>query len=269
MHIVSSVPMNDLLFQVVIPFVLSAAIVIIIMFIAERYGTKTGGILGTLPSTIVIAFIFIAINKDVDFASRSAAVVPAELGINIIFLFLFALLVHRSTAIAFTISLTMWALLSSLLFVFHMENIFVSLAIYVVSLIFTFILLERVKKIPSASNAKVHYTPTKIAIRGLLAGAIIAIAVSLSNISEILSGIFSVFPAILSSTMLISVREHGPDFAAGLAKSMILGISSVLVYATAIHFLYPVYDILLGTISAYAIAFVLTITIFKLRGKIR
>jgi len=82
------------------------------MFIAERYGTKTGGIFGTLPSTIVIAFIFIAINQNVDFAAQSAAVVPAELGINVVFLLLFALLVHRSTYIAFAVSLTVWAILS-------------------------------------------------------------------------------------------------------------------------------------------------------------
>ena len=67
----------------------------------------------------------------------------------------------------------------------------------------------------------------------------IAIAVYLSNINSVLSGIFSVFPAILSSTMLISVKEHGPNFTSGLAKSMIIGISSVLTYATMIHFLYP------------------------------
>ena len=48
--------MSFLLFQIILPFILSAMIVIIIMFIAERYGTKIGGILGTLPSTIVIAF---------------------------------------------------------------------------------------------------------------------------------------------------------------------------------------------------------------------
>lgn len=261
--------MHPFLFQAVIPFFLSALIVIIIMFIAERYGTKTGGILGTLPSTIVIAFVFIALNKDVNFASQSAAVVPAELGINIVFLFLFAILAHRSTYIAYAISITVWTLLSALLFIFNMDNIFVSLAIYAVPLVFTFIVLERVKKILSTGSVSIHYTPTKIALRGILAGIVIAIAVLLSNIHPVLSGIFSVFPAILSSTMIISVREHGPDFAAGMAKSMIIGITSVMTYATAIHFLYPTVDIVYGSILAYAISIIVTLIIFKLRSKIR
>jgi hypothetical protein len=140
--------------------------------------------------------------------------------------------------------------------------------LFFIALIFTFFILEKVKKIPSTGNVVFHYTPLKIALRGILAGSIIAIAVFLSNIGSVISGIFSVFPAILSSTMLISVKEHGPDFASGLAKSMIVGISSVLTYATMIHFLYPKYGIIYGSIVAYVIAVILTITIFKLRNKI-
>ena len=261
--------MYSILFQSVIPFVLSALIVIIITIIAEKYGTKVGGILGTLPSTIIIAFVFISINKGVDFASQSVAVVPAELGINLIFLFLFAILASRSTTLAFVVSLATWTLLSSLLFIFDVTNIFFSLVIYAISLCFTFTVLECYKKIPSTGKVIVHYTPMKIITRGVLAGMVIAISVLLSNLGAVLSGIFSVFPAIISSTMLISVRKHGPDFAAGMAKSMIFGISSVCTYATVIHFLYPIYGVFIGSVVAFGISFILTMILFNLRSKIR
>jgi len=260
--------MYNLLTNAVIPFALSALIVIIIMFIAERYGTKTGGIFGTLPSTIVVAFIFITISQGVNFASQSAAVVPAELGINIIFLFVFSMLARRSLFISISASLLIWAMLSSLIYIFDIKNIYISLVIYLTVLFFTFVILERVKKIPSVGSVKIHYTAKKIILRGLLAGVFIAIAVSLSNIDLVLSGIFSVFPAIITSTMLISVKEHGPDFAAGMAKSMILGISSVMTYATLIHFLYPSYGVIIGSIIAYAASIIVTLFIFKLRKKI-
>jgi len=261
--------MNLLLFQVIIPFLLSALVVILIMFIAERYGTKTGGIIGTLPSTIVVAFLFIAFNQGATFASQSAAVVPAELGINLIFLFLFALLVHRSVLGAFLTSFLVWILLSSLLFLFQIDNILISLGIFALSLLFTFPILERVKQIPSAQQVAVHYTLRKIALRGILAGIVIAVAVLLSNLGAILSGIFSVFPAIFSSTMLISVKEHGTDFAAGIAKSMAIGLSSVLIYATVIHFLYPLSGLLIGTIVAYAFSLCFTLLLFSFRGKLK
>ncbi len=260
--------MADLLFQAFIPFILSAFIVILIMFIAERYGTKIGGIFGTLPSTIVIAFIFISLNKGVDFASQSVAVVPAELGVNLIFLFIFSLFAHRSILEAFVLSFTIWIIFSSMLFIFNITNIITSLTIFFISIFITFIFLEHFKKIPSIGNVRVHYTPKKIAFRGILAGLIIAMSVMLSNIGEVISGIFSVFPAILSSTMLIATREHGPEFAAGMAKSMILGISSVMCYATTIHFLYPLYGILWGSVYAYGLSLIVTLVLFKLRSKI-
>jgi hypothetical protein len=261
--------MESLLLQSVIPFLLSALIVIIITVIAEKYGTKVGGILGTLPSTLVVAFIFIALNKGVDFASQSVAVVPAELGVNIIFLLFFILLVHRSTLLAFIVSLSIWAFLSSLLYIFEIANILISITIFTISLVFTFTFLEYIKKIPSIGSVNVHYTPMKIVFRGVLAGIVIAISVLLSNLGAIISGIFSVFPAIISSTMLITIREHGPDFAAGIAKSMIFGVSSVLSYATAIHFFYPLYGIVWGSFYAYGISIVVTLILYNLRGKIR
>ena len=242
--------------------------IILITIFAERYGTKTGCILWTLPSTIIVAFIFISLNKGVYFASHSAVVVPAEMGVNLVFLFVFALLSYRSIYVAITASLTVWVLLTSLLFVLNLENIFVSIAIYAATLIFTFMVLERVKKTPSIGSVAVHYTPMKIIFRCLLAGTVISIAVFLSNIGAVLSGIFSVFPAIFLSTMLISLREHGPDFAGGIAKSMIFGSQSVMIYAVAIYFFYPLCGVVLGSIFAFGISVIVMMILLGLRNKI-
>jgi hypothetical protein len=260
--------MFSILIQTVFPFIFSALIVIIITVIAEKYGTKVGGILGTMPSTIIIAFIFIALNKGLIFASESVAVVPAELAINLIFLFVFALFVHRSTIVAMSLAFLIWTILSLIIYFLDLKNIYFSVLIYIIALFFTFILLEFYKKIPSVGKVHIHYTYKKIFFRGVLAGIIITISVLLSNFGAVISGIFSVFPAILSSTMLISVREHGAKFAAGMAKSMIFGISSVCIYAIIIHFLYPLYGIIFGTVVAFVISFFVTLILYSFRNKI-
>ena len=135
----------------------------------------------------------------------------------------FVILAYRSLIIALTGSFTLWIILSSILYLADMSNIYISLVVYTVSMVSTFLILEKIIKIKSVGKKKVHYTPFKIALRGIVTGIIITISVLLSNVGEVLSGIFSVFPAILSSTMIITIREHGPDFSAGIAKSMILG----------------------------------------------
>jgi uncharacterized membrane protein (GlpM family) len=260
--------MLSIYFEFLIPFLLASLVVIVISIIAERYGTKTGGILGTLPSTVVIAFLFIAFNKGVVMASESVAVVPAEMGVNVIFLLLFTLYASRSTATALFISLTVWALLSLSLFLTNMNNIFVSLILFIIAFFIALFILERVRKTPSMGSVYVQYTPVKIFLRGFFAGIVIAIAVLLSNMGAVLSGIFSTFPVIFLSTMIIAVKEQGSKFAGGIAKSMIFGSPSVVSYAIVIYFLYPLYGIITGTIVAFILSFFMTILLCKISGKI-
>lgn len=259
----------SLLYHTIIPFALSALVVILVTIIAEKYGTKTGGIIGTLPSTIIIAFLFIALDKGIMFAADSVAVVPAEMGINLIFLLLFAVLSPRKLTIAVTGSLLGWTVLTAVIFYSNLTSIALSLGLYLVFFLLSFLILDKKKKITSHDTIKVHYTPLKLLGRSLIAGTVIAIAVSFSNLGTTLSGIFSVFPAIFLSTMLISHREHGPQFTGAMAKGMIYGSPSVVSYAVGIHFFYPALGILAGTLSAFLIAFVVTLILFILRTKIR
>ena len=261
--------MNFIFYQIFFPFILSAIIVILIMYIAEKYGTKIGGILGTLPSTIVIALAFLALNHNLKFASESAAVIPAELGINILFLVIFAILIRKSFLIAFFYSMLVWIILTYLIILINLNNIFYSIIIYIISLIFALIIIEKIKKIKSIKNEDFHYDKKKIVFRGIIAGIVISIAILLSNIGAIISGIFSVFPAIIISTMFISYREYGPNFTAGIAKSMIIGISSVSVYAIFVHFFYPIYNILLGSIISYSASICVTLFLLIIKEKIK
>ena len=259
----------SLIYHAIIPFGLSALVVILVTVIAEKYGTKTGGVIGTLPSTIIIAFLFIALDKGVAFASQSVVIVPAEMGINLVFLLLFALLSNRKLLVAFAGSLLGWTALTLVVYYSNLTSIILSLAAFFLCFLVTFLLLDKKKKIISQDTIKVHYTPLKLIGRSLIAGIVIAIAVTFSNVGTLLSGIFSVFPAIFLSTMLISLREHGPQFTGAMAKGMIYGSPSVVSYAVGIYFLYPLAGILTGTIGAFLISLMVTLSLFFLRKNIR
>ncbi len=253
----------DWLTQVVIPFSLSAAVVIVITLVAERYGTKIGGIIGTLPTNLAVALVFIGVNRGAMFAADAALVVPAEMGINILFLAVFSVAAYRSLSFALTVSLGMWALLSAGLYLLSPGHVWLSLAIYLALMLPSFLFLELWKKVPSRSPVSVHYTGRKILFRGLLAGTVIAIAVLLSNVGAAISGIFSVFPAIFTSTMTIFVYEHGARFAGAMAKSMMLGSATTVGFSVAVHYLFPELDIGLGTLVAYIISFILVLIVSR------
>lgn len=259
----------SLLYHTIIPFTLSALVVILVTIIAEKFGTKTGGVIGTLPSTIIIAFLFIALDKGVHFTSDSVAVVPAEMGINLIFLLLFTQLSKKGIPITLTGSLGGWTILTIGIYSTQITSITLSLVLYIICFFITFLILEKTKKIPSQDTIKVHYTLLKLLGRSLIAGIVIAIAVTFSNLGTILSGIFSVFPAIFLSTMLISLREHGSQFTGAMAKAMIYGSPSVVTYAVCIHIFYPLTGIIPGTITAFLIAVLITMILFIFRKKIR
>jgi hypothetical protein len=124
-------------------------------------------------------------------------------------------------------------------------------------------------KVGSTGSVKVVYTKQKIIMRGILAGIIISISVLLSNVGAVLSGIFSVFPAIFLSTMLISAYEHGPEFVGGMAKAMIIGTLSTTTYALMISLLYPVYGLFWGSLFAYMVSIVVTIILIMFRRRMK
>ncbi len=229
-------------------FLVSAMVIIGITILAEILGTKLGGIIGTLPHIIVVAYVFIALNRGVLFAAEAVEFVPAEMGINILFLLIFAVTARRFGWRSVAISLTVWVILSAALLNVKFDGIIVPFIIYLTAFIFSMIYLEVVKGVRSHAKMKMKYSITKIGGRGLLAGTVIAVAVFFSNIDSALSGVFSVFSALFLSTMLISLKDHGPDFLEGLSKSMIFGTPSVLSFAFGVFFFYPPYGILWGTL---------------------
>jgi hypothetical protein len=68
--------------------------------------------------------------------------------------------------------------------------------------------------------------------------------------------------------MIITMRAQGPEFAAGMAKSMIFGSPSVVSYTLAIYFFYPAYGILFGTVSAFILAFMVTMMLYALSRRL-
>jgi len=260
--------MISLSFEFLIPFIAAAVTVIIITVVAERYGTKKGGILGTLPSTILIAYLFIAYNEGIKVATQAVAVVPAEMGVNVIFLLLFVLFSYRSFTTALMVSLSVWTILSLLLLYFNLENLLISTVIFAAAFLLAIYVLEQRKKTPSVGRVQTCYTPLRIFLRGLFAGVIIGVAVLLSNVGAVLSGILSAFPVIFLSTMIIAMREQGPAFAGAIAKAMVFGSPSVVTYTIAVFFFYPAYGIIIGTIGAYAIAFAVTMALYFLSKRL-
>lgn len=257
------------LVEFALPFAFSFLIVILVTMLAERFGTKVGGIAGTLPSTIIVAFLFIALEQGVAFATRSMTVALAEMAVNLVFLTVFAALCHHRLSLVLAVSFGVWTALTVVVYLFAGDSIVLSVVAFFASYAICLLFLERKERIASSRKIEMTYTWKKLLLRGLLAGLVIAAAVSLANIDAAISGIFAMFPAIFTSTMLISLLEHGPTFTKGLAKAMIYGSPSVAAYGIAIYLLYPSVGVVLGTVGAIAAGVIVSLSLYRFRRTIR
>jgi hypothetical protein len=62
---------------------------------AERFGNKVGGLIGSLPSTVVIALLFIGYTQSPQVAAQATTVMPLAQGLNGLFLLTFMILIRR------------------------------------------------------------------------------------------------------------------------------------------------------------------------------
>ena len=237
---------------------------------AERFGSKVGGLIGGLPSTVVVTLLFIGLTQSAARAAESAIIVPLVMGLNGIFVTVFILLSRRGLAHALAGALLTWFSLASLLIVVNIRTLWISLFGWLLLAVGCFLVVERGMKIVSQGRKAAHYTAGQIAGRAALAGTVVAFAVLMSKVAGPLAGgIFATFPAVFLSNLIISYRSGGAAFAGALAKSlMVSGMITVPIYALLVWTFYPRVGLGFGTLIAFLVtagAGVLTLQVMKSR----
>ena len=86
--------MNDIfILKLVLSFLIGGAWVTTATHLADRYGTKIGGIITGLPSTALIALFFIGWTQSPVIAVDATTIIPAIGTVNALFLVVYILLV--------------------------------------------------------------------------------------------------------------------------------------------------------------------------------
>ena len=246
-------------------FIIAAVWVSIATVLAERAGSRVGGVVATLPSTLVVALYFMSVEEGTAFASDVAEVVPAEMGVNVVFLALFAMMAHRGLAAALGASLGGWAALSALLLWAAPGTLLLTVPMFAVAATVMTLWLHRARGFSQMGGQHIVYTGSEISFRGLLAGMMIAISVAAASLAgPVLGAVLSVFPAIFTSTMVILYLRQGPEFTGATGSVMILGSANVVVYAMLAAWLLPAMGALNGTALSLALSYVWSLATYLL-----
>lgn len=223
---------------------------------AERFGSKVGGLIGGLPSTVVIALLFIGYTQSPLVAAQATTVMPLAQGLNGLFILAFIVLIPYRLEIALPVSLLIWFSLAVFLFFLDLQNFLISIIGWLILFIFCFIVLERWMKIPSRGMQGYTYPPSQLIWRALFGGAVIAFAVFMGKLGgPLLGGIFGSFPAMFLSTLVITSLIGGAAYSKPVGKSLLVsGLINVPLYEIMVRYLYPTVGLALGTTVAVVLS---------------
>jgi len=231
--------------------------------VIEKYGGIIGGIIGTVPTTIVpaAAFIWIADSNQPSFES-SMGMVPVGMLLNSFFLWLWRFTPTQipdwnfpiRLSVITTINLAFWfsgAAIAVTLFS-DVNPILVGCFALALGLIFGRWATRGFNPAPPGKN---KVSLLILSSRGIAAATAIGVAVWLSQQgSPLLAGIASVFPAIFLTTMVALWISQGENVPRGAVGPMMLGSMSVSLYALAATRFIPLYGIIIGSIFSWFVS---------------
>jgi len=258
------------LFKLVVTFLVGSLWLTGTTILAERFGSKIGGVIAGMPSTIVIALFFIGWTQTPVAASQATVVVPLIMGIDGIFILTYASLVRRSFPLALISSLFVWLCFSFALVLIHFNNFGLSLIGFLGLLLFSYVVMEYVLRVKSLAGRNTPLSFSNVLLRGLVSGLIITLAVAFAKLGgPLLGGVFASFPAVFLSTMILTYFAQGRVFSVSVMKTLMLsGTINTTVYASAVRFLYPLLGLIGGTISSFLLSLVSMYVVFLLVKKI-
>ncbi len=226
-----------------------------VTILSERLGSRLGGMVSNLPSTILVSLLFIGLTQGVDFAAAATVTVPLGMTLSTLFLFTFIFLIPKGLTWAIAGSLMVWLGLAIFSSLFQDVSRYVWTIVYFVTAIGTWVLAERVLKIPSAPKTGNRYKWWQVLIRAAFAGTVVggAVLVGYSG-SAFWTGIFASFPAVMLSSMVILTLAAGAGFARALGKIMLLASTNIVIYGFAAGYFFPVKGLAWGSVASFFIA---------------
>jgi hypothetical protein len=229
----------------------------------EKWGGLVGGLLGTVPSTIVPAGIGMYLAGGEDDFVASMMVVPLGMLLNALFLGAWLVLprwfsnASRPLLLTSIGALAFWCVMGMGVW-FILQNTVVGMLLTeqefaAGGLVLLFLIAvwfnRRPQPTPKGSNA---VSKTVLFARGSMAALAIGVAVWMAGLGfPLLAGLASVFPAIFLTSMVALWLAQGPTVPQGAAGPMILGGASVAVYANIAMWSLPTYGVVVGSVVAW------------------
>jgi len=254
--------------EILLPALLAGLVATAATVAVERWGGRIGGLLSTLPTTIVPAAVGISAQSvSVEAFQAAMAACSAGMLVDVLFLYFWRIVPPRlptiglwgRLALMLVVSLSVWLVTAAgiTLFLQHLGERGAPLLLIGAGLVVLTAglgIVACLRNPPSPAGHRKVGLATLLA-RGVLAGAAIAGAVWLASVGgAVAAGIASVFPAIFLTTMVSLWISQGESVQAGAVGPMMLGASSVSTFALIAALTIPELGAALGSLTAWGLS---------------
>ena len=266
--------MDLFLLRLLLSFVIGGTWVTIITEGTLKYGSRIGGLLAGFPSTVAFSLAFIGLTQTANAAVEATTALPLALSLTATFPLVYSRLAKgHGFELALSAALAFWAVSSLALSVVALTvslNFFVSLAGFytICAVAYYFLARNRMRK---TSVRGIRLSSFDWVWRFALAGGIVVGAVLFSAIfGPLVGGVFSSFPAIITSTIYIVNRVDGVEASRGIATPvMVATVFTIVPYTVFVRYAFPSFGIVLGTLTGYAVAVPFSLIAYYLVGRMR
>ncbi len=260
--------------QLIISFFVGGGLIALLTFLAERSSSRVSGIIISFPSTVLLGFFFLAWTQTPEEVAKLIPATMIPLGISILFPVFYVYIANlgatfiknRFSLVLFTqcLSVGLWLLLSFPMAFHKMSNLFYGIIGYLILAAIGHFFLNRRKE----KNPTTHlYSVWQITGRAAFVGFLIAMIVFVGEmVNPFWGGVLAMFPAALSSSMMVIHWYYGPKNLFPIVRKVPLGSLSIFVYAIIVMLIFPHTGFIWGTFIAFVASL---ITSFLLSGFLR
>jgi uncharacterized membrane protein (GlpM family) len=227
--------------HVLASFAAGGAWIAVVTLAADRLGGGWGGFLSGLPSTVLIAFLFIGLAQGADAVVQATDVFPLAYAATGLFLVAFAVFGKRRFWPGLAGALAVWFSLSALISVLRPADFALASAANAAVFLAGWGVLAKGIRLRAVRRQPFRHSAGQVAGRTLFGGLMIALAVLASKAGgPLYGGIFAGFPAVFVSTLVIVHRSRGLSFARDMTLPMfVTGMITIGVFGTAVRYFVP------------------------------
>lgn len=257
--------MNDGL-RLLLGFLVGGICVAATTAVAERHGSRLGGFIGGLPSTLAIALLFVALTGGREHAIQAAGIAPLSFGINGLYVLLFVALTRYGFLLSMSLSLAAWIAAQSAIVVHGAPTLGFAIAAWGICFCICWLGFKFGVTVEAQSSSGTASGFGNLLIRALASGVLVTVAAAAALWGgTVISGVLASLPVVLICSLFIAYHRVGLGFARALARSLVFSaVINCTVFALFFRTALLHLDILPAFVLAYLATLLVALPVYRL-----